>query len=252
MTLFKFNGSDMSKVHVLCLMLVGGLITHSAMADDSKDDAGQWHGAGQLGFSMSSGNSDNESLTAGLSLERESEKWLNSFNLDVVRASSDGEDTAERYTFATRNGYKLDEDDYIYNNTRYDKDKFSGFDYTITTSFGWGHQFIDQEDYKFSSEIGVGYKIEALDIDRTENTGAVIVGKLNYMRALTETMKLSEVFLVESGEDNTFMQNDLGVKFKVNSHFSVKLAHQYRYNTDVAPGKKSYDSLVSANLVYDF
>jgi len=153
---------------------------------------------------------------------------------------------------STRNGYKFSDDDYIYNNTRYDKDNFSGFDYTITTSFGWGHQFADTDDYKFSTEIGAGYKIEALDADRTENTGAVIVGKLNYMRALTETMKFSEVLLIESGEDNTFMQNDLGFKFKVNSQFSVKLAHQYRYNTDVAPGKVSYDSLVSVNLVYDF
>ncbi|MCX7543919.1 DUF481 domain-containing protein [Marinicella gelatinilytica] len=234
------------------LMLSGTLFFMPATAADEDTANGQWSGAGQLGFSMASGNSDNESLTAGLMLERESQKWVNSFNLDVVRASSDGEETAERYTLSSRNGYKFDDNDYIYNNTRYDKDKFSGFDYTITTSFGWGHQFIDSENYKFSTEIGVGYKIEALDVDRTENTGAVVVGKLNYMRALTETMKLSEVLLIESGEDNTFMQNDLGLKFKVNGQFSVKLAHQYRYNTDVAPGKKSYDSLVSANLVYDF
>lgn len=234
------------------LLASASLFVMPAIAADEDNSSGEWSGAGQLGFSMTSGNSDNESLTAGLLLERESLKWVNSFNLDVVRASSDGVDTAERYTLSTRNGYKFSDDDYIYNNTRYDKDNFSGFDYTITTSFGWGHQFADTDDYKFSTEIGAGYKIEALDADRTENTGAVIVGKLNYMRALTETMKFSEVLLIESGEDNTFMQNDLGFKFKVNSQFSVKLAHQYRYNTDVAPGKVSYDSLVSVNLVYDF
>lgn len=242
----------MNKKCTLGLMLVAGLMTHSVLAADTETDTGEWHGAGQLGFSMTSGNSDNESLTAGLSLERESEKWVNSINLDIVRASSEGIDTADRYTLASRNGYKLDDNDYIYNNTRYDKDNFSGFDYTVTTSFGWGHQFVDQEDYKLSTEIGAGYRIEALDIDRTENTGAVIVGRLNYMRALTETMKLSEVLLIEAGSDNTFMQNDLGLKFKVNGKFSVKLSHQYRYNTDVVPGKTSYDSLVAVNLVYDF
>ncbi len=234
------------------LFITATVFIFPVMAAEEDTNSGEWSGSGQLGFSMTSGNSDNESLTAGLLLERESNKWVNNVNLDVVRASSDGEDTAERYTLSTRNGYKFDDDDYIYNNTRYDKDNFSGFDYTITTSFGWGHQFADTEDYKFSTEIGAGYKIEALDVDRTENTGTVAVGKLNYMRALTETMKLTEVLLVESGSDNTFMQNDLGLKFKVNGQFSVKLAHQYRYNTDPAPGKTSYDSLVSANLVYDF
>ncbi len=236
----------------LFLSTAGLVFLSPVIAADEDAVNGIWSGSGQLGFSMTSGNSDNESLTAGLLLERESEKWINNINLDVVRASSDGKDTAERYTLSTRNGYKLDHNDYIYNNTRYDKDNFSGFDYTLTTSFGWGHQFADSDDYKFSTEIGAGYKIEALDADRTENTGAVIVAKLNYMRALTETVKFSELLLVESGSDNTFMQNDLGFKFKVNSQFSVKLAHQYRYNTDVAPGKVSYDSLVSANLVYDF
>ncbi len=244
----KFMRSKLCRTMVLSSLVLAFQV---AIADEDSHN-GEWSGSGQLGFSMTSGNSDTESLTAGLLLERESEQWVNNLNLDVVRASSDGKDTAERYTLSTRNGYKLDANDYIYNNTRYDKDNFSGFDYTLTTSFGWGHQFADTEDYKFSTEIGVGYKIEALDADRTENTGAVAVGKLNYMRAITETMKFSEVLLVESGEDNTFVQNDMGFKFKINSQFSVKLAHQYRYNTDVVPGKVSHDSLVSANLVYDF
>lgn len=242
----------MSTRFTTLLLLSGSLVVMPVMAADEDTSTGQWSGSGQLGFSMTSGNSDNESLTAGLLLERESNQWINNINLDIVRASSDGEDTAERYTLSSRNGYKFDSDDYVYNNTRYDKDNFSGYDYTITTSFGWGHQFIDEEDHKFATEIGAGYRIEAIDIDRTENTGAVLVGKLDYMRELTETMKLSEVLLVESGSDNTFMQNDLGLKFKVNGQFSVKIAHQYRYNTDVVAGKVSHDSLLSANLVYDF
>ncbi|MCW8869216.1 MAG: DUF481 domain-containing protein, partial [Proteobacteria bacterium] len=99
----------------------GLLFLSPVMAADEDSANGTWSGAGQLGFSMTSGNSDTESLTAGLLLERESEKWVNNFNLDVVRASSDGEDTAERYTLSSRNGYKLDHNDYVYNNTRYDK-----------------------------------------------------------------------------------------------------------------------------------
>jgi putative salt-induced outer membrane protein len=172
--------------------------------------------------------------------------------LDVLRASSDNVDTAERFTINTRNGYKLDDNDYIHNSTRYDNDNFSGFDYTVTSSLGWGHQFYDTETYKLVTEIGLGYKIEALDIDRSENSGMVAVGKLDFMRQITETTAFEDVLVVESGEDNTFIQNDAGFKFKVSDKFGVKLAHQYRHNTDAPLGKDSTDTLVSANLVYDF
>ena len=111
---------------------------------------------------------------------------------------------------------------------------------------------ISRANYKLVSEIGAGYKIEALDVDRSENSGAVLVGKLDFMRQLTETTQLVDVLLVEAGEDNTFIQNDAGFVFKVSDKFGVKLAHQYRHNTDAPLGKDSTDTLVSANLVYDF
>ena len=216
-------------------------------ADDSN-----WTGTGQLGFSMTSGNSDTENLTAGLKLGRESEQWVNDFSVDLLKASSDDVDTAERFIIGTRNGYKFDANDYVYNNSRYDNDNFSGFDYTVTTSFGWGHEYFDNETSKLVTELGLGYKIEALDVDRSENKGVVFVGKMDYMRQITASTKFIDTLLVEAGDDNTFTQNDAGFQFKVSDRFSVKLAHQFRHNTDAPFGKDSTDTLISANLVYDF
>jgi putative salt-induced outer membrane protein len=240
------------KKSTLFMALSAATVMSTAAVAQEDDKKADWSGTGQLGFSMTSGNSDTENLTAGLKLSRESEKWVNNWSLDVLHASSDNVDTAERFTINTRNGYKLDDNDYIHNSTRYDNDNFSGFDYTVTSSLGWGHQFYDTETYKLVTEIGLGYKIEALDIDRSENSGMVAVGKLDFMRQITETTAFEDVLVVESGEDNTFIQNDAGFKFKVSDKFGVKLAHQYRYNTDAPLGKDSTDTLVSANLVYDF
>ena len=211
-----------------------------------------WSGTGQLGFSMTSGNSDTENLSAGLKLKRESDKWVSDLSLDLLRASSNDLDTAERYTVNTKTGYKFDENDYAYYGTRYDQDKFSGYDYTITTTVGWGHKVHDNDESRLITEVGLGYKTEALDIDRSENNGMVLAGKLDYMRQLTETVKFEDVLVVEAGDENTFIQNDLGFSFKVSEKFAVKLAHQIRHNTDAPIGKDSTDTLVSANLVYDF
>ena len=227
-----------------------GFYSTAVLADDH--EGAKWSGSGQLGFSMTSGNSDTENLTAGLKVRRESNNWVSDLSLDLLRASNNDVDTAERYTLNTKTGYKFDDNDYAYYGTRWDKDNFSGFDYTITTTVGWGHKFKDTETDRLITELGLGYKTEALDVDRSENNGAVLSGKLDYMKQLTETTQFEDVLVVEAGDDNTFIQNDLGFKFKVSEKFAVKLAHQYRHNTDAPVGKDSTDTLVSANLVYDF
>ena len=122
----------------------------------------------------------------------------------------------------------------------------------MTSGFGWGHKFHDTETSKLITELGLGYKTEAIDIDRSETNGLALLGKLDYMRQLSETTSFENLTTLESTDDNTFIQNDAGFSFKVSSKFKVKLAHQYRRNTDVPVGIEKTDTLVSANLVYDF
>ena len=122
----------------------------------------------------------------------------------------------------------------------------------MSSGVGWGHKFHDSKDTRLITETGIGYKIQALDIDRSETTGMAFLGKVDYMRQLTDNMSFENLTVIESTSDNTFIQNDAGFAFKVSDKFKVKLAHQYRHNTDVPIGNDNTDTLVSANLVYDF
>ena len=236
-------------------ILIAGLLLTSighVNAEDKATDEGKWSGSGYLGLTSTSGNSDTESLTAGLKIKYETNKWINDAALDLLRASSNDVNTAERVIFSTKTGYKLDDNDYIYYGSRYENDNFSAFDYTMSTGVGWGHKFIENDNDMFITEVGIGYKIEALDIDREENTGIAFLGKLDYMHKFTDTMTFENVTIIESTSDNNFFQNDAGLSFKVNDKFAVKLVHQLRHNTDVPVGIDKTDTLVSANLVYDF
>ncbi|MCB1584105.1 MAG: DUF481 domain-containing protein, partial [Xanthomonadales bacterium] len=142
-------------------MAVTTALAFNAPVFAEESEGAKWSGTGQLGFSMTSGNSDTENLTAGLAIKRESEKWVSDLSLDLLRASTNDVETAERYTLNTKTGYKFDENDYGYYGTRWDKDNFSGFDYTISTTVGWGHKFYDNEESKLITEVGLGYKTEA-------------------------------------------------------------------------------------------
>lgn len=232
------------------ILLASLALSATTFAEETKDTG--WSGSGQLGITYASGNADTDSINAALTLAKEVDKWLHEIGVTALRATNNDVKTAERYTLNAKSGYKFSENDYVYGAYRHDLDQFSGFDYTQTLSAGWGHIFVNTEESKLISELGIGYKVEAFDIDRSENSGAVVTGKLDYMRQLTDTTTFENVLYVEAGDDNTFAQNDLGVSFKVSNDFAVKLAHQWRHNTDVAPGKEKTDTLFSANLVYDF
>jgi putative salt-induced outer membrane protein len=237
------------KKSLLCTGLLLASIGNAVADDETKS---LWSGTGQLGFTSTSGNSDTTSITAGLAGKYENDKWISSMGLDILKATASGVDTAERFIISSTTGYKFDENDYVFYGSRYENDNFSAFDYTMTTSVGWGHKFEDTDKARLITEIGLGYKIEALDIDRTENAGLAITGKLDYMRQLTETMKFENITIVESTSDNTFLQNDAGFSFKVSDKAAVKLSHQLRHNTDVPVGTDNTDTLVSVNLVYGF
>lgn len=236
-------------------ILMALLLANSAIyAQDTEQTESnyKWSGSGQLGYSSSSGNSDNENITAGLKIVLETNKWISDIILDILQSTSSGVDTADRYTMSTKTGYKYNAKNYFYYGTRYDKDNFSGNDYTMTAGIGWGHKFFDTDTQRIITEFGLGYKTEAIDTDRSEINGVAFLGKLDYMRQLSETMTFENLTILESTSDNTFIQNDAGFSFKVSTKLKLKLAHQYRHNTDVQVGIDSTDTLVSTNLVYDF
>lgn len=236
-------------------LLITGLLLSSfgtVLADDETPKKYKWSGSGQLGFTSTSGNTDTTSLTAGLKIKLETGKWVSNVTFDVLQASNNGVDTADRYISSTKTGYKFNEKNYLYYGSRYEKDNFSGFDYVMSSGVGWGHKFQDTKAARFITEAGLGYKIQAIDVDRSETTGLAFLGKLDFMRQLTDSMSFENLTVIESTSDNSFIQNDAGLAFKVSDKFKVKLAHQYRRNTVVPFGRKNADTLVSVNLVYDF
>jgi putative salt-induced outer membrane protein len=85
-----------------------------------------------------------------------------------------------------------------------------------------------------------------------KNDDAILRGAVNYEHKLTDTTLIYDRFLVESGSDNTFYQNALGIQVKINETFALGLDYAVRHNTDVLPGTDKTDQVLTANLVYGF
>ena len=182
----------------------------------------------------------------------DSEKWRHRLAAGAIYAEDDGETTAERYDFGAQSDYKLSKKSYVFGAFRYEKDDFSAYEDQSTLTFGYGRQVFDNKIHKLKLEGGVGYRTANLQETGESESDAIVRGLVDWVWHITPSTDLTERFLVESGSDNTFIQNDLGLSVAINSRFALKLGFQVRHNTDVEDGVDKTDTLTSANLVYKF
>ena len=228
------------------------LLSPPALAQDGEEAADDgWTGKGELGFVSTSGNTDTTTLKFGVEFVREMEKWRHRFGASALNAEDTGTTTAERYGLEWQSDYKLNDISWVFGSFRYESDQFSAYDNQQTITTGYGRKLMDNSISQLVGEIGIGYRDAELQSGMSESD-AIIRGMLDYTRTVTDNSEFTNRFLVESGSDNTFLQNLAGFSVAMNDKFAVKLGFEYRHNSDVPAGVDDTDTITSANLVYNF
>jgi len=233
------------------------LVAASAHARDGAGESQQgWSGSGELGWVSTSGNSNTQTLNAKLAAQLDRDLWTYKGGLNVLRASEDGDKTAERYEATAKTQYHFNEKSYWFNAFRYEDDRFSGFDYQTTLTTGYGRTLLDSDTQKLDTEIGVGARrSKPSDGSGTmpeSSTEAILRGGAEYAWRITDTTKFTNDLLVESGQDNTYAENQAALSVAINSRFSVKLGYAVRHNSEVPVGTDKTDTVSTVNLVYSF
>ena len=226
-------------------LVCGALAAGTASAAD-------WSGKGTLGGVLSRGNTDMETINANLDVATEIADWTYKIGASLLRTVEDDVSSADRFELRGEANYSLTERSYLFGTLRYEDDRFTDFAYQAVLAGGYGYKFITTETTKFEGQIGLGYrKSEILVTDETQED-AILRGAINFEHKLTATTLLYERFLVETGEDNTYIQNALGIEVKMTDAFALALDYQVRQNSEVLPGTEKTDQVLTANLVYGF
>jgi putative salt-induced outer membrane protein len=265
---------------ILFVATFAALAPLAARADDG------WSGSGELGFAAARGNAKSENLNAKIEFKKEDDRWKDLFYLTALRSKgevksqtidnstspptvntvSNYELTANRYETGASLGFKLDERSYVVGALRYENDDFSPFDYQAVVSVGYGYTALKNQTDELSFEIGPGYKryrpVETttisgdppvVTVDKPDSQGEFVGrGLMAYKHDFTDTTSFVNTLLVESGSNNTFVQNDAGVQVGMSKKLALKVGYQVRHNSEVAPGIKETDQLLTTNLVYAF
>jgi putative salt-induced outer membrane protein len=223
-----------------------------------------WTGKAELGVLLASGNTEAKSANTKFDLKRESEKWINTFFVGALYGENASFSTAERYEAKYQADFKINDRLSWFGALRGEQDRFSGFVYQATASTGASYKFIDSPTTKLQASLGAGYRRLKNEVLVKTDAGEVIdriegdvesepVGTLSsdFEHSFTESTKITNKLLVESGSDNTALQNDIALQVSMTETLALAVGLGIRYNTDPPPLSESTDTLTTINLVYN-
>lgn len=216
----------------------------------------------EAGIVVSRGNSDNESATAKFDTAREWTRWKLGFGGAAVYAADDTGATGQRWSMRSQTDYRFHRQGFSFANGRYEQDRFGGFEYQSSLSMGLGWRFFDDPVTRLSAQLGIGYgRVHTRD-SLADDAVTPVAGErrdklveqatVEFERALTQNTQLLDKLLVESGADNTFVQNDIGLQVKILAELALAVGYSVRYNSNPPAGFNTTDTLSTLNLVYEF
>ncbi|MET0290600.1 MAG: DUF481 domain-containing protein [Pseudoxanthomonas sp.] len=237
--------------HVVPLLTL--ILASPAMAQEKKEPAsGEWTGSAELGLAMAKGNSESTTFVGKFNTKMEEDKWKYNFGGSFQYAEADEQETSRRYELFTTAGYRIGERSYWFSSIRNERDHYAVNEYQWTYALGYGIDAIKSDRTKLTFEVGPGYRWSKLQDLRVHENELIARGWMDFTHQFTDTTSVYDRLLVESGSENTFIKNELGVQVSMTQALALKVGLEARHNTNSLPDTKKTDTLTTANVVYAF
>jgi len=228
-------------------------------ADDTEDKL--WTGEANLAYIDNSGNTESTNIDFRSKATREGEQWRNLFKLEASNETAKQVDangnksevrTAEKYFASGKAEYKIGEKSYLFGLAEYTDDRFSGYDYEASLTFGYGRDLLRTDKHELSADAGVGYRESKLsETGDVEEEAVLRLGAL-YLWKISETATFDEDFSTEIGEEKTVTKSFTRLRLKINGSLNASIAYEIKHTDEVPEGVKNSDRKFLVGLNYTF
>ena len=229
-------------------------VTALPMSVAAEEAKSVWTGGAELGFVLTSGNTETQTVNGKVDLTKDLETWRNNAKLEALNTSEDESTSAEKYIAAWKSDYKFDNANFLFISAQYDDDRFSGFDYQASTAVGYGRRILDNETHLLDLEAGPGFRRSKISEvaegqDDVEDEGILkLAGKYRYN--FSKTAEFSEDLTVDIGEESTISKSVTAVKAQIVGKLAMKISYTVKHTSEVPAETKSTDRETALTLVY--
>jgi hypothetical protein len=116
----------------------------------------------------------------------------------------------------------------------------------------YGRRVVDTPATDVEIEIGTGYRWQPYVDHGGADTGPVARGQVRLRQKLGEHARLQQHTRVESGRDNTFVRNSVGVEVELRPRWSLRSDVEVRHDTAADGGNGRTDAEGSVRVQYAF
>ncbi|WP_350999068.1 DUF481 domain-containing protein [Shewanella sp. TB7-MNA-CIBAN-0143] len=214
-------------------------------------------GEAELGATLTTGNTDTSSFKARLALKQELGDWENEYVFEGLYKEDTEEVTAKRYFLGVQGDYQINDLSYLFANTNYEVDPFTGYDFTSTTSAGYGYRFIDTDRMSLKAEAGPGYIYQQLDEESALAEGydsddsVVAHAVIDFQTKISDLSKFQQKFIADWGS-KLDARSETSLTANIVGALAMKFAVIVRYNSEPLDDKESTDTETNMTLLYAF
>lgn len=247
----KANPSSVAEIDAHVAALTARTEARNAAYGASQGLLGGWTGEGELGGFISTGNTDENGVAAGLKFNRTTLRWRQILELAADYKRTDDVVTKEKYSAIYTANYKLGERYYGWGRLSAERDQFAGFDARLSEGVGLGYRWIDTRALKFDIEGGPALRqTEFTGGGSRKSVAARLAQRLTWQ--ISDDVRISQTAatFLESG-NSTFIAS-AGLTTKLRSAISARASFDLRHDQNPPNDRQKTDTTSRVTLVYDF
>ncbi|MGJ8525295.1 hypothetical protein LMG33818_001023 [Halomonadaceae bacterium LMG 33818] len=206
----------------------------------------------QFGFNENGGNDTTRTLNGSTNLTWYRKKWTYNFNAYTYASGTKKTHTDERYVFAGRTRYNLDQDSFLFSQVRLSFNRFSGYQNQLSIAGGYGRQLIDTKRNSLDVDIGPGIRRDKLKRGPIYYRPLAYLG-FDYKYTLSDRVSLEQNAGVEVAGRSMATHSDTSLNVGLNKDFTLRLEYLIDYNSN-PPANATYatDTTTTVSLQYNF
>ncbi len=208
-----------------------------------------------LGYTDSSGNTDEQKLNFDFDFTQKKSEKLNLVYKGLFNyGKAAGVTNSDKKKVKVLSEFVKDVNSSYYANLGVLQDKFAGYESQKTLGLGYLQKIFVGEQYNLSGALGGEFTRDEYT-DSTNKTRSWFRAGLNGDRQMAENIKMiSELVMVapkDNFEDQYQVDFALGSVFTVNTQFDLEMKYSVSYKKQpVVTGKQKQDAIFYTNLVY--
>ena len=168
--------------------------------------------------------------------------------------SEDGDRSTDKFRWQLQSDWNLDPVNLIFARSDMQRSQFSSYKQEDIFAIGYGRIFFNDNNHKFNTEIGPGYKSsvpndtkKAVSVDEF-----ILRTRLNYERIVSENLQLTLEGVFEMGHSNSVYSVEFRAQNRIYRQLYLTFDVNYKYYQNVPVETVNQEVSTGFNIMYAF